>query len=100
MSNLGITFLPGFWGFMAGFSEFFGAILIILGLFFRPATFLLAFTMLVAMISHFVRLDPWSKVSVPMDLLILFMALFLIGPGKYSLDEYFRKKKVVKNNSN
>lgn len=97
MANLGITFLPAFWGFMAGFSEFFGAILLMLGLFYRPATFLLAFTMLVAMMSHLVKLDPWSKVSHPMDLLILFVALFLIGPGKYSLDEYFKRKKETKN---
>jgi len=100
MANLGITFLPTFWGFMAGFSEFFGALLLILGLFYRPATFLLAFTMFVAMMSHLTKLDPWSRVSHPMDLLILFGALFLIGPGKYSLDEYFRKKKEIKNISN
>ncbi|MEO6696261.1 MAG: DoxX family protein [Ignavibacteria bacterium] len=96
MANLGINFFPVFWGFMAGFSEFFGALLLILGFFFRPATFLLAFTMFVAMMTHLTKLDPWSKVSYPMDLLILFTALFFIGPGIYSLDEYFKNKKKVK----
>ena len=42
MENFGIDFLPMFWGFMAGFTEFFGSVLIILGLFFRPAAALLA----------------------------------------------------------
>ncbi|MDD5155122.1 MAG: DoxX family protein, partial [Candidatus Omnitrophica bacterium] len=37
MPGLGIKFAPAFWGFMAGFSEFAGGILIILGLFFRLA---------------------------------------------------------------
>jgi len=37
MGYLGINFLPTFWGFMAAFSEFFGALFLILGLFFKPA---------------------------------------------------------------
>ncbi|MGH2574989.1 MAG: DoxX family protein [Ignavibacteria bacterium] len=93
MSNLGITFLPHFWGFMAAFSEFFGSILLVAGLFFRPAAFLMAFTMFVAMMSHLVRLDPWSRVFSPMVLMFIFAGLFFIGPGKYSLDELIRKRK-------
>ena len=41
MSVVGINFLPVFWGFMAGFSEFFCSILLIIGILFRPAAFYL-----------------------------------------------------------
>jgi putative oxidoreductase len=94
--NLGINFFPMFWGFMAAFSEFLGALLLLLGFFFRPATFLLASTMFVALMSHLTKLDPWGRVAYPLDLLILFVSLFLIGPGKYSLDEYFKRKREIK----
>jgi len=95
MANLGITFYPEFWGFMAAFAEFFGAMLLILGFFFRPATFMLTFTMFVAMFFHLSRLDPWGKVAYPLELMFVFAGLFLIGPGRYSIDEYFRKRKEV-----
>jgi len=95
-ANLGITFFPMFWGFMAAFSEFFGALLLLLGFFFRPITLLLSCTMFVAMMSHLTKLDPWGRVAYPMELMILFIALFLIGPGKYSLDEYFKRKRETK----
>jgi putative oxidoreductase len=81
---------------MAAFAEFFGAILLIFGFFFRPATFLLTFTMFVAMLFHLSRLDPWGIVSGPMELMFVFAGLFLIGPGRYSIDEYFRKRKEVR----
>ncbi len=57
MGNFGIDFLPAFWGFMASFSEFFGGILLILGLFFRPACILLTLTMIVAAGFHIGRGD-------------------------------------------
>src|SRR5690349_759014 len=52
MGSLGIHFWPVFWGFMAAFAEFGGGILLALGLFFRPAAFLLFVTMFVAVIKH------------------------------------------------
>ncbi len=94
MSNLGINFLPELWGFMAAFSEFIIPFFIIAGLFFRPAIFFISFTMFVAMMTHLTNLDPWSKVGYPMELLFVFVGLFLIGPGKYSLDYKFRKKEL------
>ena len=38
--NVGFSFAPEFWGFMASVSEFGGGILLILGLFVRPAVYL------------------------------------------------------------
>ncbi len=93
MSNLGIDFFPAFWGFMAAFAETFGALFLIIGLFYRPAVFLLAFTMLVAMITHLSKLDPWTKVAYPLELMFVFIGLFFIGPGRFSLDFLIIKAK-------
>ena len=89
MANLGITFAPTMWGFMAGFSEFFGSILLILGVLFRPAAALLAFTMFVAVLRH-LNLpadDPkagWSGASHAIELFAVYVGLFLAGPGRYA----------------
>lgn len=96
MANLGINFAPTFWGFMSMFAEFFCPMLLILGFYYRPATFILTFNMVVAMMSHFAKLDPWSRIAHSLELVFIFTGLFIIGAGKYSLDEYFRKKKEAK----
>ncbi len=93
MANLGITFAPTFWGFMAAVTEFGGGILLVLGLFTRTTSAFMAFTMFVAFMMHSSKLDPWSKTIYPMELFSVFMALLFIGAGKYSLDNLlFRKK--------
>lgn len=89
MSNLGINFAPTFWGFMAAFAETIGGILFALGLFFRPAAFLLIGTMIVALIVHLSQGDDFMKYGHALDLLIIFVAALLTGPGKYSLDAKF-----------
>ena len=90
MSVVGINFLPIFWGFMAGFSEFFCSFLLILGIFFRPAAFLLAMTMLVAVIYHLniPEGNPgagWSGASHALEFMTIYIALILTGPGKYKV---------------
>jgi putative oxidoreductase len=87
MSIFGIHFLPAFWGFMSAFAEFFGGILIILGLFFRPACMLLTINMIVATSMHLNRGDGLGGASHAIEDGIVFLSLILIGPGKYSLDE-------------
>lgn len=89
MSNLGINFAPMFWGFMAAFAETVGGILFALGLFFRPAAFLLVGTMIVALAMHFSQGDDFMKYGHALDLLIVFVAALFTGPGKYSLDAKF-----------
>ena len=88
MGNLGITFLPTFWGFMGAFSESVAAGLVALGVFFRPAAFLVSFTMLVAVVHHVVLPagDPsggWPAASHALELGSVFLALLLAGPGRY-----------------
>ena len=93
MSNLGITFFPEFWGFMSSVSEFGGGILLILGLFTRPAAFFMGFTMFVAITNHLSRLDPWGRVFYPVEMLAVFLGLLFLGAGKFSLDAVIFKKK-------
>ncbi len=95
MELVGISQLPVFWGFMAGFAEVGGGILLALGLLFRPACFLLLITMIVATIRHAVGGDGFGGYSHAAEAAILFFSLLFIGPGKYSLDKkIFLKKKA------
>jgi putative oxidoreductase len=86
VSYLGINFLYPVWGFLASSAEFFGGILILLGLFFRPAAFFIIITMLVAANRGFITGGSLSSFAHPLELGITLLGLFLIGPGKYSLD--------------
>src|SRR5581483_9482849 len=54
MANLGVNFAPMFWGFMAGFTEFVGGFLLIVGLFVRPTTVVLNFVLVVAAVQNLV----------------------------------------------
>ncbi|MBC7653946.1 MAG: DoxX family protein [Oligoflexus sp.] len=87
MQNLGINFLPTFWGFMAGFSEGFGGLLIILGLLFRPAAIFIILTLIVAVTNHFVSGEGWIGASHAIETGLAFFVLFFVGPGKYSVDK-------------
>jgi putative oxidoreductase len=83
MSVISIDFLPVFWGFMAAFSEFVAAILLILGLLTRPASLLLAFTMLIAMLYHISNGEGFAHA---LEAFTVFVVLTIMGAGKYSLD--------------
>lgn len=95
MSNIGITFAPAFWGFMATLSEFGGGILLILGLFTRWTLLFMIFTMFIAMLTHLSMQDQWYNVMNPINMMAVFIAILFWGPGKYSLDALFFKKKSV-----
>lgn len=86
MELVGITFAPAFWGFMAGFAEALGGLLLLLGFLWRPACLLLLFTMIIAATRHIAAGDPFTDYSHPLEAAILFFSLFFIGPGRYSLD--------------
>ena len=93
MGNLGITWYPELWGFLSMTAELLGGILLVLGLLFRPAAFLMAFNMFVAMMFHFSIADQWMVVATPIMLMFVFIGLMLIGPGAYSLDEVIWRKR-------
>lgn len=94
LSAVGINFAPTFMGFMAAISEFGGGILLILGLFTRPACFFLLSTMIVATMMHLKNGDSFVKYSHALEASILFFSLLFIGPGKFSLDEKLSKIKI------
>jgi putative oxidoreductase len=73
------------------FAEFICPILIIVGLFTRPASFFLIFTMFVAVfIVH--ASDGLAKQEKGLLFFIPYLALMLAGPGKYSLDKFLFNK--------
>ncbi len=92
LSAMDINFAPTFMGFMAAISEFGGGLLLVLGLFTRPACFFLLITMVIAMLMHIRTGDPFVKYSHALESAILFFSLLFIGPGKISLDEKLSKK--------
>lgn len=90
MMHIGVNFGYEFFGFLAGSSELLGGVLILSGLFFRPANIVLAFTMFIAFMFHLNQGDGYSATSHSLELFGVFVGLSLIGPGKYS----FKKKRV------
>ena len=91
MSLIGINFAPTFWGFMAATAEAVGGLFIIIGLLHRPVALMLVFTMIVAVFMHVSAGDPFGVYSNALKGLIVFVALLITGPGKYSVDyRYFR----------
>ncbi len=87
-------FKPGkFWALIAGTIEFFGGLLLVIGLWTQVAGLLIAVQMLVAMWKA-----KWGKVGLTdqggweLDLIYLVagLALALTGGGIYSLDQYWR----------
>ena len=90
MPDLGLSFAPVFWGFLAAFAEFGGSILIVLGVLTRPAALMLAFTMFVAVTVHLgmPAESPnagWKGASHAIELLAVYTMIVLTGPGRFSL---------------
>lgn len=87
MGNLGVTAVPVLWGFLAALSEFGGGICLVLGFAFRPACLIMMFTMIVATMHHLMGGDGLMTASHAIENGVMFLGLFLLGPGKYSVDK-------------
>lgn len=75
----------GFSLFLAVLAEFFGSLMVIFGIMTRPALMLLMFTMAVAgFIVH--ASDPISVKEHALTFLVIYTAIFITGPGRFSLD--------------
>jgi putative oxidoreductase len=80
---------------VAGIIEFFGGILILLGLLTVPVTIIAAVEMLVAYFMAHAPSSPWPIVSggeLPLLYFAAFLYLAFEGAGKYSLDALWCKK--------
>ncbi len=74
--------------YLATFAELCCAILVILGLFTRSASLMLAFTMFVAAFV-FLKNSPWDTRELAVVFFVGFSALFFLGGGEYSLSRLF-----------
>ncbi len=86
MGQFGIEFYPVFWGFLAALTEVAGGALVMLGLWFRPAAFLLFGVMVVAtfkLIGDGAAFGP--GISHPLKMAIVFLGLIFTGAGAFSL---------------
>ena len=87
MGSIGINFAPIFWGFIAAFSEFFGGIMIVLGIYTRSFSVLLFSTMFIATCSHLNSGDGIMGASHAIECGIIFLFLILSGSGNYAIKE-------------
>lgn len=92
MKNIGIDFMPAFWGFLCAIAEFFGGIFLALGLLTRVSSVALFLTMMVATIFHFAKGDSFDVTSHAIECGVVFLGFMFMGAGKYSLDYKFLKK--------
>lgn len=84
IAEMGLPF-PDLMAWCASFSEFFGGILIALGLFTRFSASSLAFTMFIAaFVAH--GSDPFGKKELALCFMFVSLFFALIGPGRISLD--------------
>jgi putative oxidoreductase len=79
---------------IAGFIEFYVGILVILGLFTRPAALLTAILMVMAYLSsHAAWFPTLNGGEMATVYFLVFMVLFAYGPGPLSLDALLFKKR-------
>lgn len=92
MSVFGVGGGYAAWGFVAGLAEAGSGALVALGLFFRPACLPVLFTMGVAAATH---AKSFTEISHPVEAGIVFLALLVSGPGRYSLAARRRRKRAL-----
>lgn len=86
LGQFGIDFFPVFWGLMAALTEVVGGLLIAVGLWFRPAAFLLLGVMIVATLKLVGDgADFGPGISHPLKMAFVFLGLLFTGAGAYSL---------------
>lgn len=92
MESIGLT--PGYLlALLAGSAEFFGGLLLLLGLLVRPSAVVLAFTMLIAIFAvHFENglFMANNGYEFALSLLVISLALAIRGAGSFSLDQVIR----------
>ena len=90
VSNVGITFGYEWWGLLAALSEGAGGLLFAAGLFFRPVCVAMLGVMVFATIDQYAR--PMPAPEHALKNAFIFAGLFLVGPGRFSLDALLRRR--------
>jgi len=86
LTSLGFP-LPGMGIYVSTYVEFLGGFLLILGLYTRWVSAVVAFNFLLAVLfAHLAVGDSYANTMPALNLLVVSVILFLNGPGKYSLD--------------
>jgi putative oxidoreductase len=86
MSTFGIYWLPVMWGLLATGAEFFGGILLTLGLGTRIAALFLACVMVVACTTLLKKGEPYQRYAHSLTLFVIFLSFMIMGAGSWSLD--------------
>jgi putative oxidoreductase len=94
IANFGITFAYEWWGLAAALAEAGGGLLVALGLLFRPAALAILAVMIVATTNHLVTGQ--GTPAHAFKNAWLFAGLFLIGPGRYSLDHLLATRRQAR----
>ncbi len=88
--NIGIP-LPGLMAWVVAIVEFFGGLMVLFGAYIRIPAVLLAFTMVVALLTT--KLDgDFSAARLDIMLLLASLALVFSGSGSYSVDDMLGRK--------
>lgn len=94
LASLGVP-LSGFFGYVVTYVEFLGGLALILGLFTHLSAKLLAIDMLVALFLVHINKGFFASTG-GFELVLLLLAatvsIMLGGPGKWAVDNYFKKK--------
>ncbi|MEL7250555.1 MAG: DoxX family protein [Bacteroidota bacterium] len=92
VAEMGFPF-PAFFAWAAVLSEFFGGILLVIGLWTRPAALLNLVVMIVAtFLQH--GGDISDKGLMSFTFLILCLSILLLGGGRYSVDQWIKRSKT------
>ena len=84
MTPFGIEFGHVFFGFLAAFSEGICAAMVVVGFLTRPSALMVALTMFFAGSYHF---NKGEEPETAFMYMVIFLFIFLLGPGCYSIDE-------------
>lgn len=92
MATMGI---PAFLAYIAIFTEFFGGLAVLFGLLTRPAALGILITMLVAIFKVHLAGGFFAPngIEYQLTLAVISLTIFLLGAGKYSIDNQLFKNK-------
>jgi putative oxidoreductase len=85
---------PAFFSYAASITEFAGGVLLAIGLFTRPASFLLAITLAVAAFGYH-KVAPFTEMHIAQGFVWLFVMFMATGSGRISLDALLHRALVA-----